>query len=313
MIASQTTTSSSRAATAGGALNWDRDGRDWPHRSASRFVRAAGLEWHVQVMGAGPPAVLVHGTAASTHSWRGLAPRLAARWTVVALDLPGHGFSETPRFDRLSLPAMAAALGELLQELALAPELAVGHSAGAAILARMTIDGAITPKRLVSLNGAFIPFRGMPGVFFAPVAKMMAASWLVPQAFSWFAQDRRVLQRLIDDTGSRLDAEGIALYRRLLGNPSHVAAALGMMANWDLDPLLRDLPLVGDRLALIAAGDDRTISPLDAVRVRDRVPGARLEYLRGLGHLAHEERPDIAAELISRLFEEPSPATGADR
>ena len=48
-------------------LRWERDGLDWPHRQASRFVEAAGLRWHVQqfpVPGA-PLALLLHGTGAA--------------------------------------------------------------------------------------------------------------------------------------------------------------------------------------------------------------------------------------------------------
>ena len=61
--------------------DWDRDGRDWPHRAASRFVDAAGLRWHLQEFGApqAPGLLLLHGTGAATHSWRGLAPLLAER------------------------------------------------------------------------------------------------------------------------------------------------------------------------------------------------------------------------------------------
>ena len=72
-----------------GAPDWARDGRDWPNRSASRFLLAGGLRWHVQVMGGDraprkPVILLLHGMGASTHSWRDLAPILAGRFTVVA-------------------------------------------------------------------------------------------------------------------------------------------------------------------------------------------------------------------------------------
>jgi len=45
-------------------LSWERDGRDWPNRAFSRFIEAGGLRWHVQVMGQGPVALLLHGTGA---------------------------------------------------------------------------------------------------------------------------------------------------------------------------------------------------------------------------------------------------------
>ncbi len=63
-----------------GALLWERDRGSWPNSGASRFVTAAGIRWHVQQMGSGPALLLVHGTGASTHSWREvLAPILPAR------------------------------------------------------------------------------------------------------------------------------------------------------------------------------------------------------------------------------------------
>ncbi|MFY0022431.1 hypothetical protein ABTQ05_21120, partial [Acinetobacter baumannii] len=57
--------------------DWATDGRDWPHRDASRFVDAGRVRFHVQVMGSGPPLLLIHGTGAATHSWRDVAPLLA--------------------------------------------------------------------------------------------------------------------------------------------------------------------------------------------------------------------------------------------
>ena len=61
----------------------------------------AGLRWHVQMMGTGPQVLLLHGAGAATHSWRDVAPLLARDFTVIAPDLPGHGFTDTPRGRRL--------------------------------------------------------------------------------------------------------------------------------------------------------------------------------------------------------------------
>ncbi len=127
------------------ALSWASEGRDWPNRAASRFVEAGGLSWHVQEMGQGPTLLLLHGTGASTHSWRDLLPLLARDFHVVAPDLPGHGFTEAPERDRLSLPAMARSLAALLGKLGVEPEGVVGHSAGAAIAMQMVLTGAVAP------------------------------------------------------------------------------------------------------------------------------------------------------------------------
>jgi magnesium chelatase accessory protein len=218
-------------------------------------------------------------------------PLLAHRCTVVAPDLPGHGFTEALQPRRLSLPGVAQAVAGLLRELDLTPELAIGHSAGAAILCRMALDATIAPARLVSLNGALLPFHGWAGVFFAPMARLLTLTPVVSMLFAWRARDPVVVRQLVDSTGSTLDARGLALYQRLLCTRAHVAGALDMMAGWDLAPLAADLPRLTVPLRLVAAERDGTVNPADAERVRARVAGASLVRLAGLGHLAHEEDP----------------------
>jgi magnesium chelatase accessory protein len=293
--------------------DWETDGRDWPNRAFSRFVTAAGLRWHVQVAGNGPVLLLLHGTGAATHSWAGLLPLLAARFTVVAPDLPGHGFTAMPPPARMSLPAMAEAVAGLLAALEVAPELAAGHSAGAAILCRMCLDGRADPRALVSLNGALLPFRGLPGQLFSPMARLAASTSVLPRLFAWHAgSDRAMIERLIRDTGSSIGGVELSMYRRLARRPGHIAAALAMMAHWDLHALVRDLPRLRPPLTLVVGARDRAVRPAEARRVRDLVPGAQIVGLPGLGHLAHEERPAEVAALIIELSAKsaPMPAAG---
>ena len=285
-------------------LHWDVDGRDWPQRHASRFIEAGGVRWHVQQQGEGAPVVLVHGTGASTHSWRGLAPLLAARHRVIAMDLPGHGFTGALPREATTLPGVAAAVAALLARLKVEPRLAIGHSAGAAILARMALDGAITPRALVSINGALMPLPGVPGAVFLPIARVLAVNSLAARLFSWRARDPSAVRRLVASTGSHLDREGVDLYARLMSNPVHVMGTLRMMAGWDLAALERDLGRLAVPLLLLAATHDGTVPPAEAERVHGKVPGSRLERPEGLGHLAHEENP---AEILRRVsaFAEP--------
>ena len=287
------------------ALSWDRDGHDWPHRAASRFVQAGGLRWHVQRMGDGPVALLIHGTGASTHSWRGLMPLLARRFTVVAMDLPGHAFTDTPPPLQLSLPGMANAIAALVEALGLDVSLLVGHSAGAAIAARLVLDEVLVPSPLVAINGAFLPLAGLPGLLFPPVARLMAATPLAPQLFARRTWDRAAVEKLIGGTGSTLDANGLALYGTLVRDARHAAGALGMMARWDLRSLAHDLARLETPLALIVGANDRAVPPRDAQRMRALVPATTpctLDLVRGAGHLVHEERPgDVARHIFSAL------------
>ena len=279
-------------------LDWATDGADWPNREASRFVEAAGMRWHVQVMGEGPPLLLLHGTGASTHSWRDVMPKLARNFTVIAPDLPGHAFTIRPTPESLSLPGMAAAVARLLQALKVEPVRAAGHSAGAAVLVRMAVERLSTPQDLISFNGAFFPVSGMAGQLFSPLARAFANATLIQKMFARMA-DRKAVERLLRDTGSNIDAEGVSLYQRLFSNEGHVAGALGMMAAWDLHWVPQDLRNLPLPLTLVWASNDRTIAPAKAREAASLTRQPRLIEMKGLGHLAHEEDPSTAAAIIA--------------
>jgi magnesium chelatase accessory protein len=288
---------------------WTVEGIGWPHREASRFVTLGAQTWHVQVMGAGPVLLLLHGTGAATHSWRGLMPLLARDFTVVAPDLPGHGFSNDRIGGGLSLPRIAAALGRLLRAMDLSPAALAGHSAGAAIGLRMTLDQSIAPRALVSINGALAPFPGVGAVIFPAMAKLLFANPFTAAVLSRFVVDRPAVARMIAGTGSALDETGLDCYYRLLRTERHLQAALGMMAHWDLRPLQAELRRLAPPLTLVAAEGDRAVPPRVAAETQKRVPRARLVRVPGLGHLAHEEAPRQFAEIIrdACLPSEPCP------
>ncbi|MCE2908579.1 MAG: alpha/beta fold hydrolase [Burkholderiaceae bacterium] len=282
---------------------------DWPHAERSEQVAAGGLRWHVQRWPLPRPGaswlLLLHGTGASAHSFAALAPLLARDHGLVVPDLPGHAFTSRPRAAGLSLPGMAAGLGALLQVLGVAPSAVVGHSAGAAIGARMVLDGHARPARLVSLNGAWFPPGGTGGWWYAPMARLLAINPLAPALFSWHAARPATLERLLRGTGSRLDAAARARYARLAGDVDHVGAVIAMMAAWDLASLPRELPrlaALGTALHLVAAERDAAVPPQQAQALAAQVPGATVHRLPGLGHLAHEEAPREVAAVIEPLL-----------
>jgi magnesium chelatase accessory protein len=286
---------------------WDGEGRNWPNRADSRFVEAGRLRWHVQVMGPrdAPVLLLLHGTGAATHSWRDLAPLLATRFRVVAPDLPGHGFTRGRPAGGLAMPAMARAVGDLMMALGCDPALIVGHSAGAAIAIRMTLDGVASPRAIIGLGAALLPIPGLAGVLFPPLARALFVNPLAPHLFARLARTPGETARfLARSTGSRIDAAGIACYESLFATSGHCAGAITMMADWDLPALKRDLPRLGIPLLLVHGADDAAIPLSNARQAAAIIATARLVSLPGLGHLAHEEQPAEVASLIGQFAEE---------
>lgn len=278
--------------------DWDSAGADWPNREASRFEQVGKVRWHVQRMGAGPTILLLHGTGASTHSWRDLLPLLAKDFDVVALDLPGHGFTRIQSRRQCSLPAMAEAVGELCAYLRIEPAAVVGHSAGTAIALQSILEGQLSTSRTIGFNPALAPFRGLAGVIFPPLAKMLALNPIVPWMFTSLPGAHTQARRMIDKTGSKIDARGLALYTKLFTRTDHVDGALAMMALWDLTPLLRRLSTITIPVNLFVGEGDQMVPPVDALNLANKIPQISATKIPSLGHLMHEEDPAQFADLI---------------
>jgi magnesium chelatase accessory protein len=74
-----------------------------------------------------------------------------------------------------------------------------------------------------------------------------------------------------------------------------------MMANWDLESLKRDLPALKSPIALFAGEDDAAVPPLVADQVAALIPNGTVRKFADLGHLAHEEAPDLLAAAITEF------------
>ena len=71
-----------------------------------------------------------------------------------------------------------------------------------------------------------------------------------------------------------------------------------MMADWDLVPLKRDLPKLQVPMLVLHGDKDAAIALSAALDSVALIPGCALEVLSDLGHLAHEEAPDIVIDRI---------------
>ena len=222
-------------------------------RPAALF-EAAGIRWHVQQTGQGPPLLLIHGTGAATHSWRGLMPILAQHFCRHRAGSAG------PR-----LHAIAA----------VAPALAAGHGVGfGPAIARAQGEarhrcrpfggcgdpGANVPRQSIAPRPAGQSQRRVHAVRRRRQSSALAAGQIAGDESAGAARVRLagLACRGRRTTDRRTPARpsmrrGIALYRKLVRSPAHVAAALRMMANWRLEPLLHDLPRLTTRLVLVAA------------------------------------------------------------
>jgi pimeloyl-ACP methyl ester carboxylesterase len=75
-----------------------------------------------------PPIVLAHGATFRSEDWENIFPRLATRYRVIAYDARGHG--KSGRAESYAIAALAEDLLRVLETVAAAPAIVIGHSMG---------------------------------------------------------------------------------------------------------------------------------------------------------------------------------------
>jgi len=271
-------------------------------------VRVSGLgqPWVFTQLSEGPRAILaLHGTGASSHSFRPLAEQLQGRWALWAPDLPGHGASPLAPGFRPTRQALAASLGDALSTLAVPWALALGHSAGAAILLQHRLEasaGGRVPLPLGLLAPALLPLAGLQRWLFPAAAELLARnpSWLSRLVAR--SPPERLARRLIADTGSTLPQAQLQGYADLLAQPSHGEGALALMRHWDLRSLTPALPQVRDPVLILTGTADRTYPRPPRAALEPHLPRAAWRSFPGLGHLLHEEAPVEVGAAITGWF-----------
>jgi pimeloyl-ACP methyl ester carboxylesterase len=97
-----------------------------------------GIRLRYEVVGSGPPLVLVHGSWGDHHNWDALAPLLADEFQVVAFDRRGHSDTESPA-GQGSVHDDVADLAALIERLGNGPAHVVGNSFGGSIVLRLAV------------------------------------------------------------------------------------------------------------------------------------------------------------------------------
>ncbi|MEV8568234.1 alpha/beta fold hydrolase [Streptomyces sp. NPDC051322] len=250
-----------------------------------------------EVVGTGPPLVLLHGVGLDRTMWRRCLPALAARHRVVCADLRGHGGSPaaTPG---VTLDELAADVAALVDGLG-APAHVVGFSLGA-LVAQQT--GLTRPELIASLT-LVSSVAGRTTQERAAVTRRRRAAAEDFGASAGAAVDRWFSPRWLERE-PELPAEVLAT---LLGNdPLSYLACYDVFATADarLWPLL---PRITAPTLAVTGADDPGSTPDMTRRLAARIPAARALVLPETRHLLPLERPN---ELVRAILTHTEQHTG---
>lgn len=279
---------------------------DW--RAHQRWIIVNDTPVNVIDFGEGPPLVFVHGLAGSWQNWLEQLPAFAAEHRVIALDLPGFGYSPMPR-ETISISGYARLLDGLLDALEIAAAAVIGNSMGGFTAAELAIAFPQRVERMVLVSPAGISTYAHPGATRAlPVLRVLEA--LIAAQTAWIAANADTLARrprlrdltlnVVAAHPSRLPAPLAAEQLRGTGKPGFMQA---LEANLNYDFRER-LPEIACPTLVVWGAQDRLISVRDAAVYAELIPGSRKVLFEDTGHTAMLERPTAFNELLEGFLSE---------
>lgn len=273
---------------------------------SGHHVVVDGVRCHYLEAGAGPPLVLLHGTAidSATLSYGPSLAALARHHHVMALDWPGYGDSERPRVDMTMLEYVA-----LLEAFLDAKGLSSAHLAGFSMGGAVALGLALrAPQRVQTLT--LMASYGLDSR--APVPLVGYIALRAPKlsaGVSWGMRRSRRLTRLVLTrivfSNPRLVTDDLveAVHEQLKApeaERSFVAWLRGELRPFRLGTSYEaQLPAVAVPTLLIHGRNDRVVSWRKAARASQLVPGARLEVVPNCGHwVMREAQQFFLAKLV---------------
>jgi len=250
-----------------------------PSEGAPRIAIAPdGVHVQYHVYGSGEPAlVLIHGWSCDANYWREQVPVLKQKYTVVTVDLAGHGGTDGNRSDwtiaRFGQDVATAVAAVPNQQLIL-----VGHSMGGPV----AIEAArLLEKRTLGIIGVdTFNTVGAP-----PPSKAQVDAILKPFEADFIGHTRKLVsEHLFPPDGDRDLATKIA-YDMSLAPPRVAIPAMRALFEYDFSASLKDIsvPIVG-----IFSGLGE---PVNEARIRKVLPTFRAVTLQGVGHFLMMEDP----------------------
>jgi len=240
-----------------------------------------------EMVGEGPPVVLIHGWACRRSDFAGVAADLARDHRVMSIDLPWHGES-TATSPRWTMDDLGALVDAVVADEGMRGAAMVGHSMGVAVAIEAVLAGA--GQRIIGLDG--LTFMHMYPK--QPADRREAT--LAPYRADFPAAVRGLCERAAaPDTDPSLTAQ--IADRMAEMDPEAGVRLLGALLDWDMDAALGRADALGLHITALAAGAMLAPEVMQAY-------GHRFEIVPvGLGgHFYLLERPAETAALIRRAL-----------
>jgi pimeloyl-ACP methyl ester carboxylesterase len=230
-----------------------------------------------RVWGKGEPAiVLVHGWACDANYWSAQIDALKSKYTVVAVNLAGHGASEKNRTD-WSMGTYGEDVATVVRQIANRQVVLVGHSMGA--------DVALEASRRIGDRViGIIAVDSLKSIGLPPMRQRDIDQHLAPFRADFVGQTRKYVTESLFETGADPVLVQKVAYDMSLEAPQVAIPSMQALLAMDFTSVLPDI-----HVPVLAINSD--LSPTEEARIRKSLPGFKADILEHTGHFLMMEVP----------------------
>jgi len=272
---------------------------------ASRMAKVDGMKIHYLTAGQGPAVLLLHGYTQTSRMWKPIIPLLAAKFTVIAPDLPGIGDSSIPA-DGLDMKTSAIRIHSLLKSLHIEKARVVGHDIGLMVAYAYAAQFPLETEKLVVLD-AFLPgVAGWEDVYNYPGIWHFRFNGPTPEAlvrgreriyFDYFWNDFAA-----DKTRSLPKADRAA-YAAAYARPGRMRAGWAYFVSFQ--QAARDFAQLSRaklKMPVLAIGGEKANGNVLGQQMKIVATNATEIVLKNTGHWVLEEKPKETTDALLKFL-----------
>lgn len=265
----------------------------------SEWLTIRGMDVHIQRAGRKglPAVVLLHGFTGSVSTWHETAALLQDRYSVIAVDLTGHGLTAAPaEVKRYTMEEQTADLHELLEKLAVDQPVMIGYSMGGRIALSYAVRYPFSLSALI-LESSSPGLRTPEERASRRQADNMLAERIEKEGMEWFTdywQDIPLFhsqKKMPEERQAKVRRERLHQRKEGLANSLRGIGTGSQPPNWERLPQLA-LPVC----LLTGSEDNKFIEIAD--EMEKLLPNACRATIKDAGHAIHVEKPGQFATMV---------------
>lgn len=250
---------------------------------------------HYMEEGNGEPLILVHSIGQSIYTWRSLFYSLAQNYRVIAVDLPGFGYSGRPEEYSYTIEEQSRSLELFLDAIGIESAHFMAFSMGSGYVMDLCLRHPERVGRVVLLApGGLVPemplaIKLLDSSIFGGIASIIFGMRSLENVLSecFFDQTVGVKPDVIEE-----------YYKTICDSAARRALRLSFH-NYDDENWLARLRAAEMPVLVLLGAEDKWRTTDQAELIHAAIPGAGYSLIRNAGHLLHEEKPDkVMAALL---------------